>query len=104
MKKDKQIAKLKIKNQDYSIRATEHSLLRMKQRKVDEFVVSGTVLSLGHQRLLSNQESGKDIAIIDKVKGIAVIATFKRNTIKIITVIDKEDIWVKDGTTIENIN
>ena len=103
MKKDRQIAKLRIRNQDYSIRATEHSLLRMEQRGVDEYVVSGTVLSLGHSKLLEYQANDKDIAIIDKVKGIAVIATFKRNTIKIITVIDKEDIWVKDGTTIENI-
>ena len=103
MRKDKQIAKLKIKKQDYSIRATEHSLLRMKQRGVDEYVVSGTVLSLGHSKLLEYKENGRDIAIIDKIKGIAVVATFKRNTIKIITVIDKKDIWVKDGTTIENI-
>ena len=103
MRKDKQIAKLKIKNQDYSIRATIHSLIRMEQRGIDEYVVSGTILSLGHDRLLAYKKSGRDIAIIDKVKKVAVIATFNKNTIKIITVIDKEDIWVKDGTTIENI-
>jgi len=103
MKKDKQIAKLRIKKQDYSIRATEHSLIRMKQRGVDEYVVSGTVLSLGRSKLLEYQANDRDVAIIDKIKGIAVIVTFKRNTIKIITVIDKKDIWVKDGTTIEKI-
>ena len=103
MRKDKQIAKLKIKNQDYSIRATIHSLIRMEQYKIDEYVVAGTILSLGHDRLLAYRESDRDIAVIDKVKKIAVIATFNRNTIKVITVIDKEDIWVKDGTTIEKI-
>ena len=103
MRKDKQIAKLKIKNQDYSIRATIHSLIRMEQRGIDEYVVSGTILSLGHEKLLAYQNTSKDIAVIDKVKKIAVIATFNKNTIKIITVIDKEDIWVKNGTSIENI-
>ena len=103
MRKDKQIAKLRIENQDYSIRATSHSLIRMEQRGIDEYVVSGNVLSLGQAKLLEYKENGRDIAIIDKVKKVAVIATFKKNTIIIITVIDKKDIWVKDGTTIENI-
>ena len=103
MKKDKQIAKLKIKNQDYSVRATIHSLIRMEQYKIDEYVVAGTILSLGHDRLLAYKKSDRDIAVIDKVKKIAVIATFRRNTIKVITIIDKDDIWVKDGTTIEKI-
>jgi len=104
MKKDKQIAKLKIEKQCYSIRATAHAIIRMRQRNIDEYVVSGTVISLGEKRLLAYQNNGRDVAIIDKIKRVAVIATFKKNTIKIITVIDKEDIYVKDGTTIENIS
>lgn len=103
MLKDKQIAKLKIKNQDYSIRATIHSLIRMKQYGIDEYVVSGTILSLGHDRLVAYKKSDRDIAVVDKVKKVAVVATFIKNTIKIITVIDKDDIYVKDGTTIEKI-
>jgi Icc-related predicted phosphoesterase len=104
MKKDKQIAKLKIEKQCYSIRATAHAILRMEQRKIDEYVVSGTIIALGNKKLLEYQGNGRDIAVIDKIKEVAVIATFKKNTIKIITVIGKKDIYVKDGTTIENIS
>ena len=103
MKKGKQIAQLIINKQSYSIRSTEHSELRMKQRNVDVYVVSSTILALGKERLLKYKESKKDIAIIDKENGIAVIAGFHKNTIYIITVIDKDDIWVKNDTSIVNI-
>jgi hypothetical protein len=103
MKKDKMIAQITINKQTYSIRATEHSLQRMTERKIDEYVVSGNVLALGATRLLKLQEAQEEAIIIDKKTNTSIVIAFLRNTIKIITVIDKSNVFVKDGTRIERL-
>ena len=52
----KSIAQIKINYTTYSLRATDHGLERMKQRKISEYVVTGDVLSLGKDRLLELQK------------------------------------------------
>jgi len=103
MKKDKLLATLKIKGQDYSIRATIHAQKRMVERRIDEYVVSGNILALGYERLMGYRNTDKEFAIVDKIKNVAIIAAMRRNTVIVITVIDKEDIWIKDGTAIFNL-
>ena len=99
----KSIATMTIEGKPYSVRATYHALDRMKKRKVDEYVVSGTILALGKNRLLDLQENDEDAIIIDNDKGISIVISFYNNTIKVVTVIDKSRVWVKSNTTIVNI-
>jgi hypothetical protein len=103
MMKDKLLAQIKINNQQYSIRATVHALQRMAERKVDEYVVTGNVLALGEKRLLALQEEQTDAIVIDKVSNTSTVITFNKNTIKIVTVIDKANVFVKSNTKIERI-
>ncbi len=103
MKKDKLLAKLEINKKHYSVRATAHALERMEQRKIDEFVVSGNVLALGKEKLQELQEQQEEAIIIDKNTNSAIVIGFVKNTIKVITVINKSNVWVKDNTRIENL-
>ena len=103
MKTDKMIAQIKINKQDYSIRATMHSLQRMQERKIDEYVVAGNVLALGAERLLKLQLAEEEAIIIDKKTNTSIVIAFVKNTIKVVTVIDKSNVFVKDGTRIERI-
>lgn len=99
----KSIAQIKINYTTYSLRATDHGLMRMKQWKISEYVVTGDVLSLGKDRLLELQKQDKDIALIDTLRNIAIILQFQRNIIKVLTVINKADIYVKGTTVIEKL-
>ena len=101
--KSKSLAQIKIENEVYSVRATGHAVDRMIERKVDKWVVSGDVLALGKERLLSYSQLTKDVALIDSKRGITIILGFRKNTIYILTVIDKSDIYVLDGTIIKNL-
>ena len=101
--KSKCLAQIKIEKEIYSIRATGHAIDRMIERRVDEWVVSGDILALGKERLLNFKEANKDIALIDTKRDITIIMNFKKNTIKILTVIDKSDVYVLNGTIIKNL-
>lgn len=98
--KGKSLGLLKINGDTYSVRATAHAVVRMKQRNIDSYVVIGTVFSLGKQRLLEYIEAERDLAIINEEKKVAVIIAFKNCKIMVETVIDKADIYVKEGTSI----
>lgn len=97
------LAQIRIEKEIYSVRATGHAIDRMAERKVDEWIVGGDVLALGKERLLNFKRANKDIALIDTKRNITIIMNFKRNTIKILTVIDKADVYVLDGTIIKNL-
>ena len=99
----KSIAIIQIEKQTYSVRATAHALQRMRQRDVDEYVVSGTVLALGKDRLQELQEAEEEAIIIDDEKNVSVVIGFRGNRIMVVTVIDKSNVWVKKQTSIERI-
>jgi len=99
--KDKLLARLEIKGRQYSVRATEHAMERMQQRNIDEFVVSGNVLALGKERLLEMQEAQEEAIIIDTLTDTAIVVGFVKNTLKVITVINKSSVYVKTNTRIE---
>ncbi len=103
MTKDKQIAQLRIANRDYSIRATTHALERMEERQVDEEIITADILALGKDRIKELQEANEEAAIIDEDSNITLIVGFKKNTMRIITVIDKTNIWTKQGTKVEKL-
>lgn len=98
--KDKCLATINIDGNMYSIRGTVHALERMKQREIDEYVVTGNILALGKDHLLRLQEQEEEAIIIDKIKEVSIVIGFVKNTINVITVIDKSNVFVKDETTI----
>lgn len=99
-KKGKQIAEVKIEKMKISVRASEHALERMEERKVDKFAVAGAIIALG-ERLEALR--GQEAIVIDKEKDLAVVFGITKNTANIITVINKSNVFVKSNTVVEHI-
>lgn len=98
--KTKRIATINIKGQEISIRASEHSLERMNQRGISEFVIAGNIIALG-DRLTEIRNTNEEGIIIDQENKIAVVFGFKAgapNTCFIITCIAKTHVFIKTGT------
>lgn len=102
-KKGKSVNQFTLNNQTFSIRLTDHAELRLGQRKIDLFQVTGAILSLGQNRIMSYQNSDRDILIQDKVNNFAVVIDIIGCIITIITIIDSSDCWSKVGTDVVNI-
>lgn len=100
----KSLAQLSISGETYSIRASDHALQRMAERGVDEYVVAGTVVSLGKARLQELQDEDAEAIIIDEAKDVAVVIGFRGNRVMVITVINKSNVFVKSDTTIERLD
>ncbi len=94
----------------FEIRMTEHSYNRMHERGIDENVIAGNIIALGDKVNDINKNGYDEAAIIDKVNNVAIIFAvytnkeINENIVKIITVINKSNVWVKDNTKILNIN
>jgi hypothetical protein len=99
----KVLTTVKIHNKNYSIRATDHALARMKERNITEHTIITMVLSLGEKRLLELQENNVTIMVSDNRKNVAVVAGFKKNTLKIHTVINRATAINKPGTVLQKI-
>jgi len=101
--KSKSIAQLKIENQDYSIRATIHAQERMEERNIDKHQAVSIILALGEKRITDLQKENEEAIIIDRERDAAIVIGFKGNKIQIITVIDKANVFIKEGTRVEQI-
>ena len=92
---------------EFEVRTSDHSLERFKERNVDIDAAVGSIVALGKQRLDYFASQGSDVAIIDKQNKISVIITFESEDnytqIRIVTVIPRVNIFVKDGTKIYNL-
>jgi len=74
----------------------------MKERDIDSELVNGIILSLG-EKLLEYNDSGDEIAIVDQENNLAVIIEVRECKAVVITVIDRANIHIKDGTLLEEI-
>ncbi|MGM0470817.1 MAG: DUF4258 domain-containing protein [Bacillota bacterium] len=88
--------------QYFRIESTTHALERMQERKIDNQLVVQIILSLG-DKLLNYNDSGDEIAIVDQEHNLAVIIEVREDKAVVITVIDKANIHIKDGTLLEEI-
>ncbi|KXS42500.1 MULTISPECIES: DUF4258 domain-containing protein [unclassified Candidatus Frackibacter] len=86
----------------FRIESTTHALQRMKERDIDSELVNGIILSLG-EKLLEYNDSGDEIAIVDQENNLAVIIEVRECKAVVITVIDRANIHIKDGTLLEEI-
>ena len=88
---------------EFQIRATEHSLERYEENGIDKNIVCGDIVALGKKRLYDYADKGEDVAIIDYDNDFTIIITFEKFQIRIKTIINKSNVWVKKGTIIYNL-
>lgn len=102
-KRGRSINQFTINSRTFSIRLTDHAEIRLSQRELDLYQITGAILSLGKERILFYKNSNKDILIQDKQNNFAIVISIKNSTITIITVIDSADCWSKRGTDVINL-
>ncbi|MGM0501741.1 MAG: DUF4258 domain-containing protein [Bacillota bacterium] len=86
----------------FRIEGTTHALERMKERDIDQDLVVAIILSLDI-KLLEYNDTGEEVAIIDQEHNLAIIIEVREFKAVVITVIDRANIHVKDGTLLEEI-
>lgn len=96
------LGKLAITDRNFRIESTTHALKRMEERGIKQHVVIEAIQELDY-KVLSYNDSGEEIAIVDQEHDIAVIIEVRLNKVVIITVIDRANIHIKDGTLLEEI-
>lgn len=96
------LGEFEIIDNDFRIESTTHALKRMEERNIDKQIVKNVVMGLDYKVIRYNN-SGEEIAIIDQEHDIAVIIEVRLNKVVIITVIDRANIHIKDGTRLEEI-
>ena len=86
---------------------SDHSIERMEIRGVDKYCIASAILALGERIFKINPTGYDEGVIIDKTKNIAVIfaveTVYKETVVKVITVINRANIFVKTNTKIFNI-
>ena len=108
----RQITKISMDNKNIeiviSIHAEERLHDRMKKSNINEWNLVGNIVMLG-TKLIEYAEEHEEFAIIDNNLNFSVICGAekvddKNVKITIITIINKANIWVKDATSINQIN
>lgn len=73
---------------------TKHASERAAQRKVDVAKIAACVIGLGSDKIA--ELKGEDIIIHAETWKISVVATVKKNAVKIVTVVPKAYTFVSD--------
>lgn len=87
---------------DFRVESTTHALKRMEEREVGHDAVISTLQELSC-KIMAYNDTGEEIAVIAQEHDLAVIVEVRMNKVVIITVIDRADIYLKDGTMLEKI-
>ncbi len=96
------LEEFQISNRYFRIETTDHAFERMRERNIKEKTVINVVRELNFKVLFYNN-TGEEIAIIDQENDIAVIIEVRFNKVVIITVINRANIYIKEGTCLEEI-
>ncbi|MGM0369587.1 MAG: DUF4258 domain-containing protein [Bacillota bacterium] len=86
----------------FRIEGTTHALERMEERDIGQDLVVAIILSLD-EKLLEYNDTGEEVAIIDQEHNLAIIIEVREFKAVVITVINRANIHVKDGTLLEEI-
>lgn len=88
---------------DITVLPTSHASLRMRERNINGYQISGALMMLGEEIL--DMKSGHEFIIVDEDLDASYV--FGLNTdkngeiyIDVITVVDTKDIWNKKGMQI----
>lgn len=96
------LGKLAAEGVDFRVESTAHALKRMEERAVEHDVVINVLQELSY-KIMAYNDTGEEIAVIDQEHDLAVIVEVRMNKVVVITVIDRADIYLKDGTMLEEI-
>lgn len=101
MKKSKELLSFTIDNKTHSVRISGHALERAEQRGITKNIILSEIVALPIDEFTVYTSEQQDVAIIDEQQDIAIILDFRTELVNVITVINKSDIWVKEGTQIK---
>lgn len=101
--KEQFLVELRFADAIYSIRATGHALDRMEERGIDKMVITGNIFALGEIELAALHATQEEAILIDHIRNIAIVVSFLKSTLKVITVVDKANVWNNRGTKIINL-
>lgn len=96
------LAECFLDDQYFRIESTTHAMDRVKERSIDISLVTSIILNLGN-KLLDYNDTGDEVAIVDQKNNLAVIIEVREGKAVVITVIDRANIHIKDGTLLEEI-
>jgi hypothetical protein len=98
------ITDLTIDLHKYTIALTEHACNRILDRNIDTLKVINAIKSIA-EYLKTIKKTGTDEAIIiDTKNNISIVfAIYPDSTLKVITIIDNSNVFVKNHTKIFNI-
>lgn len=95
----------KWKIENYRICITKHAALRCKQRKIKTENIINSLHVFGIDNINQYKNNNNDIMLQDKEHNYTLIFSINGNKIIVITVIDKNDVYVKrdSNTIIKNL-
>lgn len=93
------ISNFDIKGKQFEIIASSHCLERMDQRGISKLRVIGSIHMLG-EAVIKKHSCGEELMIINEDYGFSIVCSIKKDSIVIITVINKSNIYVQRGTSV----
>jgi len=91
-----------IDNHNFKVETTNHFEERIKGRGINKEVVVENVFSL-KDKIKDYNNSGQEVAVIDEDNDLAFILEVRSSKVVLITAINKSDIFLKNGTEVEEI-
>jgi hypothetical protein len=84
----------------FMVYVSEHAKRRMRERNVQKYACFGSIVALGEELL--DMTHGTEFCVMDKELGISVVCGLHARglevSIEIITVLDNDEFYVKEGT------
>ncbi len=90
--------KCNIDGTTYSVRATAHALMRMKDRQVSTLAINKTIAQLGPKLIKGLQLINRYVALVNTIDSVTVLMGFDGDNIIIITVINTSKYYPKHDT------
>jgi hypothetical protein len=95
------IKEIKLNNQIFDIRISRHSAIRIIERDIPVSSITATIESiLIDSNICKIDFDNNDMIVINKDLNLSVVFAIELNIIKIVTVINKADVFIKSGTKI----
>ncbi len=87
----------------YRIAVTSHGAMRMRQRRIDKYLVISAIASIGDEKLKHYNNKGIDVCVHDEKNNFLVVFCMQNYVIKVITVIKNADFYTKSHSNIHLI-
>ena len=91
------IGAIEVNRNPFWIECTTHAIRRMSQRRIAAWVVKDLLATVG-EKLLAYNNPQDELAIVDAKNNLAIIVQVRLHKAVVITVIDRGEIFIKNGT------